>query len=142
MSKDSRWREGQPLLRAWSLVLHAHLRPSLPCGLGQVSANLRRPPPPPRGLSSLVFPGDWTARRTLGVWFPRPALTLRHPPPSTSFIFLWPHCRPCSPSEASSMFPSQGLHTCSILCSEIFFPQLSAWPVLSLHVFQQNSASQ
>lgn len=62
--------------------------------------------------------------------------------PSTSFIFLWPHCRPCSPSEASSMFPSQGLHTCSILCSEIFFPQLSAWPVLSLHVFQQNSASQ
>lgn len=81
MSKDSRWREGQPLLRAWSLVLHAHLRPSLPCGLGQVSANLRRPPPPPRGLSSLVFPGDWTARRTLGVWFPRPALTLRHPPP-------------------------------------------------------------
>lgn len=55
--------------------------PHCPCGLGQVPANLRHPPPPPWGLSSLVFPGDWTACRTLGVWFPRPALTLQHPPP-------------------------------------------------------------
>lgn len=57
---------------------------------------------------------------------------------SPSFALPQPPCPPCYASEGPGVFPSQGLHTSSSFC----IPQIPTHPALSLHVFEQNSASQ